>query len=93
MKSSAPLASGCLVRERVLSGRGIAWLDMGTHESFVQATNFIRIIEQRQGLKIACLEEIAFRTGYISKQKLEEVAQSMRNSTYGDYLQRLLTEY
>ena len=73
-------------------GRGIAWLDTGTHESFVQATNFIQIIEQRQGLKIACLEEIAFRMGYISKQMLEEVAQSMRNSTYGDYLQRLVKE-
>jgi glucose-1-phosphate thymidylyltransferase len=73
-------------------GRGIAWLDTGTHESFVQATNFIQIIEQRQGLKIACLEEIAFRMGYISREKLEEVAQTMRNSTYGDYLQRLLLE-
>jgi glucose-1-phosphate thymidylyltransferase len=73
-------------------GRGIAWLDTGTHESFVQATNFIQIIEQRQGLKIACLEEIAFRMGYISKEKLEEMAQTMKNSTYGDYLQRLLKE-
>jgi glucose-1-phosphate thymidylyltransferase len=73
-------------------GRGIAWLDTGTHESFVQATNFIQIIEQRQGLKIACLEEIAFRMGYISKEKLEEVAQTMRNSTYGDYLQRIVRE-
>jgi glucose-1-phosphate thymidylyltransferase len=73
-------------------GRGIAWLDTGTHESFVQATNFIQIIEQRQGLKIACLEEIAFRMGYISKEVIEETAQSMQNSTYGDYLQRLLKE-
>jgi glucose-1-phosphate thymidylyltransferase len=73
-------------------GRGIAWLDTGTHESFVQATNFIQIIEQRQGLKIACLEEIAFRMGYISRQKLEELARSMRNSTYGDYLLKLLKE-
>jgi glucose-1-phosphate thymidylyltransferase len=73
-------------------GRGIAWLDTGTHESFVQATNFIQIIEQRQGLKIACLEEIAFRMGYISKKKLEEVARSMRNSTYGEYLIRLSSE-
>jgi glucose-1-phosphate thymidylyltransferase len=74
-------------------GRGIAWLDTGTHESFIQATNFIQIIEQRQGLKIACLEEIAFRMGYISKEQLEETARSMRNSTYGDYLQRLLLEH
>jgi len=74
-------------------GRGIAWLDTGTHESFIQATNFIQIIEQRQGLKIACLEEIAFRMGYISKEQLEETARSMRNSTYGDYLQRLILEH
>jgi glucose-1-phosphate thymidylyltransferase len=74
-------------------GRGIAWLDTGTHESFMQATNFIQIIEQRQGLKIACIEEIAFRMGYISKEQLEETARSMRNSTYGDYLQRLLLEH
>jgi glucose-1-phosphate thymidylyltransferase len=73
-------------------GRGIAWLDTGTHESFVQATNFIQIIEQRQGLKIACLEEIAFRMGYISKEELEDVARSMRNSTYGEYLIRLTSE-
>jgi glucose-1-phosphate thymidylyltransferase len=73
-------------------GRGIAWLDTGTHESFIQATNFIQIIEQRQGLKIACLEEIAFRLGYISKKRLQELAHTMRNSTYGDYLQRLLLE-
>jgi glucose-1-phosphate thymidylyltransferase len=73
-------------------GRGIAWLDTGTHESFLQATNFIQIIEQRQGLKIACLEEIAFRMGYISKEALEEIAHSMRNSTYGDYLQALVRE-
>ena len=74
-------------------GRGIAWLDTGTHESFVQATNFIQIIEQRQGLKIACLEEIAFRMGYISKEELRRIAQTMRNSTYGDYLQRLLKDW
>jgi glucose-1-phosphate thymidylyltransferase len=73
-------------------GRGIAWLDTGTHESFIQATNFIQIIEQRQGLKIACLEEIAYRMGYISKRKLKEIARSMRNSTYGEYLIRLSSE-
>ena len=73
-------------------GRGIAWLDTGTHESFIQATNFIQTIEQRQGLKIACLEEIAFRMGYISRKKLQQLAQTMQNSTYGDYLRRLLKE-
>ncbi|GAI95777.1 unnamed protein product, partial [marine sediment metagenome] len=70
----------------------IAWLDTGTHESFAQATNFIQTIEQRQGLKIACLEEIAFRMGYISMQKLESIAFSMKNSSYGDYLQKILKE-
>ena len=73
-------------------GRGIAWLDTGTHESFAQATNFIQIIEERQGLKIACLEEIAFRMGYIGKDDLQKIALSMKNSSYGDYLLRLLQE-
>jgi glucose-1-phosphate thymidylyltransferase len=73
-------------------GRGIAWLDTGTHESFMQATNFIQIIEQRQGLKIACLEEIAFRMGYITRRQLQEAASNMANSSYGEYLQRLLRE-
>lgn len=73
-------------------GRGIAWLDTGTNESFVQATNFIQTIEQRQGLKIACIEEIAFRMGYISEEKLQSLAHSMRNSGYGDYLLKILKE-
>jgi glucose-1-phosphate thymidylyltransferase len=73
-------------------GRGIAWLDTGTHESFVQATSFIQIIEQRQGLKIACLEEIAYRMGYITRQQLQEAASNMANSSYGDYLRRILRE-
>ncbi|MBW2610204.1 MAG: glucose-1-phosphate thymidylyltransferase RfbA [Deltaproteobacteria bacterium] len=73
-------------------GRGIAWLDTGTNESFVQATNFIQTIEQRQGLKIACIEEISFRMGYISREELESVANTMINSNYGDYLMRILKE-
>jgi len=73
-------------------GRGIAWLDTGTHESFLQAANFIQTIEQRQGLKIACLEEISYRMGYISREALEKLAQSMKNSSYGEYLKRLLRE-
>ncbi|MGA1865420.1 MAG: glucose-1-phosphate thymidylyltransferase RfbA [bacterium] len=73
-------------------GRGIAWLDTGTNESFVQATNFIQTIEQRQGLKIACIEEIAFRMGYITEGELEKIADSMNNSNYGAYLRKLLTE-
>ncbi len=74
-------------------GRGIAWLDTGTHESFLQATNFIQTIEQRQGLKIACLEEIAYRMGYISQEQLAEIAFSMKNSSYGDYLRKIITEW
>lgn len=74
-------------------GRGIAWLDTGTHDSFAQATNFIQTIEQRQGLKIACLEEIAYRMGYISRDELESAAFSMKNSTYGDYLLKILNEW
>lgn len=73
-------------------GRGIAWLDTGTHESFAQATNFIQTIEERQGLKIACLEEIAFRRGYISANKLERLSRDMKNSSYGNYLARILNE-
>jgi len=84
------LEKGLLRVEKL--GRGIAWLDTGTHESFLQAANFIETIEQRQGLKIACLEEIAFRMGYISEKELEALALSMNNSSYGDYLRRLLVE-
>ena len=73
-------------------GRGIAWLDTGTHESFAQATSFIQTIEQRQGLKIACLEEIAYRLGYITRQDLESLAHPMENSSYGQYLRKIITE-
>jgi len=73
-------------------GRGAAWLDTGTHESFAQATSFIQTIEQRQGLKIACIEEISFRLGYISKDQLSAIAMTMKNSSYGDYLRLLLEE-
>ena len=69
-----------------LLGRGYAWLDMGTHESLLEASQFIEIIEKRQGLKVACLEEIAFMKGYITKQKLIELAQQLANNQYGQYL-------
>lgn len=82
------LRNGSLRVEKL--GRGIAWLDTGTHESFAQATAFIQTIEQRQGLKIACLEEIAYRMGYISREVLEKAAHSMKNSSYGDYLIQVL---
>jgi glucose-1-phosphate thymidylyltransferase len=84
------LRKGLLKVEKL--GRGIAWLDTGTHESFAQATTFIQIIEERVGLKIACLEEIAFHMGYISRAQLQDIALTMQNSSYGEYLQRLLKE-
>jgi glucose-1-phosphate thymidylyltransferase len=70
--------------------RGIAWLDTGTHESLIQAANYIQAIEERQGLMVACLEEIAFRMGYISAADLTRLAHAMETSTYGQYLFRVL---
>ena len=67
-------------------GRGFAWLDTGTHESLIEASNYIKTIESRQGLKIGCLEDIAFQMGYISKNKLLSLAKNMINSGYGHYL-------
>ena len=69
-----------------LMGRGYAWLDTGTHESMLEASNFIQTIEHRQGLKVACLEEIAYEMGYISKDKLLELAQPLKKNQYGQYL-------
>jgi glucose-1-phosphate thymidylyltransferase len=71
-------------------GRGIAWLDTGTHESLLQAANFIQTLEERQGLKVACLEEIAWRQGYIGAGELEKLAATMANNAYGRYLYDLL---
>jgi len=73
-----------------LMGRGYAWLDTGTHESLMQASKFIEIIEQRQGLKVACPEEIAFRMGYIDEAQLARIAEPMRKNDYGLYLLSLL---
>ncbi len=73
-------------------GRGLAWLDTGTHDSLLEASMFIHAIEQRQGLKVACPEEIAFRLGYISKEQLQELAAKMGNSSYGRYLLQVLSE-
>jgi len=71
-------------------GRGIAWLDTGTHESLLQAANFIQTLEERQGLKVACLEEIAWRQGYIGSGELEAMAATMASNAYGRYLYDLL---
>ncbi len=73
-----------------LMGRGMAWLDTGTHESLLEAGQFIATIEKRQGLKVACPEEIAFRRGYINAEQLEELAQPLKKNEYGRYLLQLL---
>jgi len=75
-----------------LMGRGYAWLDTGTHESLLDASMFIQTIENRQGLKVACLEEIAYEMGYISKEKLLELAKPLLKNQYGQYLIRRANE-
>ena len=78
--------------EVVVMGRGMAWLDTGTHEAMLEASLFIQTIETRQGLMVACPEEIAYRYGYITAGELEQMAASMKNNAYGRYLQQLLHE-
>ena len=73
-------------------GRGIAWLDTGTHEALLQASNFIQAIEERQGLKVACVEEIAYRMGYISAEDVRRIAKVMEKSGYGQYLLSMLEQ-
>ena len=73
-----------------LMGRGYAWLDAGTHESLLEASNFIEVIERRQGLKIACIEEIAYRKNYISKNQIIELAKPLAKNQYGQYLLKLV---
>ncbi|MFJ5409498.1 glucose-1-phosphate thymidylyltransferase RfbA [Pectobacterium punjabense] len=75
-----------------LLGRGFAWLDTGTHDSLIEASQFIHTIEKRQGLKVACLEEIAFRKGWLSKQQVAEEAKVMIKTSYGQYLTQLIAE-
>jgi len=75
-----------------MMGRGMAWLDTGTHDSLLEASNFIATIENRQGLKVACLEEIAFRYGYIDKDQLLKLAEPLRKSHYGEYLVKIANE-
>ncbi|MGC1372783.1 MAG: glucose-1-phosphate thymidylyltransferase RfbA [Candidatus Sulfotelmatobacter sp.] len=78
--------------EVVVMGRGMAWLDTGTHESLMDAALYIQAIEKRQGLMVACPEEIAFRSGYITAEQVEQIGNSMKNNTYGAYLLQLLRE-
>jgi len=75
-----------------LLGRGMAWLDTGTHQSLLSASNFVESIEERQGLKIACLEEIAFRKGYITSEHLASLAEPLLKNSYGQYLLKILKE-
>ena len=82
------LQQGQLLVEKL--GRGIAWLDTGTHESMMRASSFIEVIEQRQGLKVACIEEIAFHKGYIDAEQVLRLAHPLRNNAYGQYLVDLI---
>ena len=75
-----------------LLGRGFAWLDTGTHDSLSEASTFIEVIEKRQGLKIACLEGIAYRNGWITEEKMREMAQPMLKNQYGQYLLKVIDE-
>ncbi|HYE95252.1 MAG TPA: glucose-1-phosphate thymidylyltransferase RfbA [Rubricoccaceae bacterium] len=86
----AYLGRGQLRVERL--GRGTAWLDTGTHESLLEAANFVEVVESRQGLKIACPEEVAYRMGYITAAELEALARPLAKSQYGAYLLRLLEQ-
>ncbi|MBI3783297.1 MAG: glucose-1-phosphate thymidylyltransferase RfbA [Deltaproteobacteria bacterium] len=86
----AYMRMGALLVEKL--GRGIAWLDTGTHEALLQASNFIHAIEERQGLKVACIEEIAYRMGYITADDVLRMARAMEKSSYGQYLIRMLEQ-
>ena len=74
-------------------GRGFAWLDTGTHDSLTEATNYIETIEKRQGLKVACLEGIALRKGWITTDKMRELAKPMLKNQYGQYLMKMADEF
>jgi len=75
-----------------MMGRGMAWLDTGTHDSLLEASNFIATIENRQGLKVACLEEIAYRYGYINREQLLQLAEPLKKNHYGEYLIKIANE-
>jgi glucose-1-phosphate thymidylyltransferase len=84
------LADGALSVERM--GRGYAWLDTGTFDSLIDAAAFVRTLEERQGMKIACLEEIAYRSGFIDRDRMLALAAQLDKSGYGDYLRRLIEQ-
>ena len=73
-------------------GRGFAWLDTGTHDSLAEASTFVEVIEKRQGLKVACLEAIAYRKGWISEEHMRELAEPMKKNQYGLYLLKVIDE-
>lgn len=75
-----------------LLGRGFAWLDTGTHDSLSEASTYIEVIEKRQGLKVACLEAIAYRKGWITEERIREIAQPMLKNQYGQYLLKVIDE-
>ena len=76
----------------VTLGRGMAWLDTGTHEGLLEASNFVKTIQSRQGVMVACPEEIAYRNGWITKESVKELAKSLSKSEYGKYLVNLIKE-
>ena len=73
-------------------GRGFSWLDTGTHDSLIEASSFVQIIEKRQGLKIACLEEIAYRNGWLTLEQVKQEAANLGKTLYGQYLSQLINE-
>jgi glucose-1-phosphate thymidylyltransferase len=87
--NNAYLDRGDLHVERL--GRGFAWLDTGTHDSLLEASSYVQTIEHRQGLKVACLEEIAWQQQWINDERLRELSQPLSKTQYGQYLQRLLS--
>ena len=75
-----------------LMGRGFTWLDTGTHRSLLEASQYVEVIEARQGLKIACIEEIAYRQGFIDKGQFAKLAEELKKSSYGEYLKNILKQ-